>query len=132
MPNRSPNAPDCVVATSGRKARGAQRIGDPDIGAYAIETCSAAPPECAVGPGRYHGLSALRISGPNSHDRARGIGSGRRLRDLLLIKRKPEINIGIHPRPSNCPQDYAVDNGRLVYLSEYSEVVYRSRMIIPA
>jgi len=50
LPNRFPSTPDSIIAASSRKARTAQHIGAPHIGANATNAGPAAPCKGAVGP----------------------------------------------------------------------------------
>src|SRR5215471_16871343 len=125
LPDRSPNATHCVIATSGREARAVQHVGAPEIGAYAGVTAPSAPTECAVSPGAYQGLAALGICSLNSPNSAAWIRSAYISRHLLLIQWNPEIQVRKHPWLANCSQNHAVVNGRFINLIPGVEIRVR-------
>src|SRR5262249_8595044 len=65
-PDGFPRAADRIIATSRSEAGTAQRIGTPNCTTYATDTCSATPPECAIGPSSNAGRPALNVTCRNN------------------------------------------------------------------
>ena len=85
LPNRFPGTPDRIIATSGRKARTAEYIGAPHVRTNAIDTSSATPTKCAVGPSSEARRPSLNITGGNKADDARRVRLIHLNRQKLLI-----------------------------------------------
>src|SRR5207244_11954889 len=108
-----PREANCIIATARSKARTAQRFGTPNCATYTTDSCSTAPPKCAISPSSNASRATLNKTGTNNPRRLMGAPLTHLNGQRLLIQRNAEIDVCKHPWLSNSRLHYRSEERRV-------------------